>query len=189
MAHQLRHASLLREASVVQSHAGGGDQTFSGIVKDATHHHGKVPLSTGAWYMTNEYVAKAVAKCPASIVRDEGVQACTYKLDMGLASCLSLFFTGATVTELGAGVGRYTRFLQASGRTSGVVAYDGMPDVENKSRGIVHWADLSEPRLLLAPGVDHGPTREPSRPACPRTHPRRLAPKRCLASAAVRAAH
>lgn len=188
MAQQLRHA-MLREASAVQAHARGGDESFSGIVKDASHHHGKVPLSTGAWYLTDEYVAKAISKCPEATVREEGVQACTYKLDVGLAACLSVFFTGATVTELGAGVGRYTRFLQASGRTRGVVAYDGMPDVENKSRGIVHWADLSEPRLLLAPGVIHGARDGAAanpQPAIP--HPEAPRPKGCLGSSWPRTA-
>ena len=166
MEQQLRHA-MLREASAVETRAsfeGVGDNTtrkrtraFKGVVADASHHHGKVPLSTGAWYLTNDYVAKAIANCPEATRRDEGVQACTYKLDVGLAGCLTRFFSDATVTELGAGVGRYTRFLRASGRTRGVVAYDGMPDVENKSRGIVHWADLSEPRLLRAHWGQIGP--------------------------------
>ena len=75
---------MLREASVVQANARAGDASFSGIVKDATHHHGKAPLSTGAWYMTDEYVAKAVASCPESTRRDEGAQALQHEADEAL---------------------------------------------------------------------------------------------------------
>ena len=48
-----------------------------------------------------------------------------------------------TLTELGAGIGRYAKAIRASGLTGRVIAYDGMPDVESKSGGAVRYADLS----------------------------------------------
>jgi hypothetical protein len=95
--------------------------------------NGKFPLSTGAWFMTEQYVSKAKQKCSD----------CMYMLDASLADCLSRFFEGRTITELGAGVGRYAKHIRESGLTGRVVAYDGMPDVETKSGGAVLYADLS----------------------------------------------
>ena len=48
-----------------------------------------------------------------------------------------------TVTELGAGIGRYAKAIRASGLTGRVVAYDGMPDVASKSGGAVRYPNLS----------------------------------------------
>ena len=48
-----------------------------------------------------------------------------------------------TVTELGAGIGRYAKAIRASGLTGRVVAYDGMPDVASKSGGAVCYPNLS----------------------------------------------
>ena len=64
-------------------------------------------------------------------------------LDTALAGCLARFFQGRTLTELGAGIGRYAKAIRASGLTGRVIAYDGMPDVESKSGGAVRYADLS----------------------------------------------
>ena len=68
---------------------------------------------------------------------------CSYMLDTALAGCLARFFQGRTLTELGAGIGRYAKAIRASGLTGRVIAYDGMPDVESKSGGAVRYADLS----------------------------------------------
>ena len=48
-----------------------------------------------------------------------------------------------TLTELGAGIGRYAKAMRASGLTGRVVAYDGMPDVASKSGGAVRYPNLS----------------------------------------------
>ena len=74
--------------------------------------NGKSFRRTGAWVLSKEYMAKA--RCNQS-----GVPAieCAYKLDSRLATCLSQLFRGRSVTELGAGVGRYKRFLEGSGLT------------------------------------------------------------------------
>ena len=53
------------------------------------------------------------------------------------------------VLELGAGLGCYTHAMQAAG--TAVEAYDGVPDVQHLSHGLVKHADLTVPLV-------HGPT-------------------------------
>ena len=98
-----------------------------------TKGHGKEFLPSGAWTVSDDYAKSAKQKC------DD----CIYKLDRGLALCLARFFGAATVTELGAGVGRYAKFIEKVGLGAHVTAYDGMPDVEVRSKGRVQHADLA----------------------------------------------
>ena len=91
--------------------------------------------------MQDSYVSNAKRRC------DD----CSYMLDTALAGCLARFFQGRTLTELGAGIGRYAKAIRASGLTGRVIAYDGMPDVESKSGGAV---------------------RRPTLPSTPTPHPR-----------------
>ena len=68
---------------------------------------------------------------------------CSYKLDRKLARCLAAFFSGRSVTELGAGAGRYKAFVRAAGNVTAYVAYDGLPNAAELSGGLVETADLS----------------------------------------------
>merc|ERR1719389_1469402 len=87
--------------------------------------NGKFFLPTGAWFLTDEYVEKQTKN---------GCSDCTYRLDEKFAKCLAGLFRGGSVTELGAGVGRYKKAIEATGLVTGYTAYDGMPDVESKSQ-------------------------------------------------------
>ena len=90
---------------------------------------GRAELATGAWAMSDAYINRTATKnC------GEPVQAwCVYRLDTGLVKEMARFFGGSTsVTELGAGVGRYARALTPSVRRYS--AYDGMP-AASSSRG------------------------------------------------------
>lgn len=68
---------------------------------------------------------------------------CGYRLDEKLVPCLGAHFGRRTVTELGAGVGRYQQALLSLGQVPAYTAYDGMPDVQTLTSGRVGWADLS----------------------------------------------
>ena len=108
--------------------------------------NGKFALSTGAWYISDQYLlargASSGRVCP------EG-SFCGYKLDERLAQCLAERFAGGSVTELGGGIGHYKRAILRSGLVPRYVAYDGVPDVERMTSGRVHWADLSVPQPYL----------------------------------------
>ena len=84
--------------------------------------------------MTDDYVATArkAGRCAD----------CSYKLDRRFARCIGDLFRGSTVTELGAGIGRYKKSIEPLGVRQ-YTAYDGMLNVEIKSRGVVRYADLS----------------------------------------------
>eukprot|EP00316_Scyphosphaera_apsteinii_P009449 CAMPEP_0119316306 /NCGR_PEP_ID=MMETSP1333-20130426/39384_1 /TAXON_ID=418940 /ORGANISM="Scyphosphaera apsteinii, Strain RCC1455" /LENGTH=235 /DNA_ID=CAMNT_0007321921 /DNA_START=116 /DNA_END=823 /DNA_ORIENTATION=+ len=110
-------------------------------VRDNTTGNGKFFLSTGAWFLTDEYVSSAAKRgCPE----------CVYRLDERLSRCLARLFSGSSVTELGAGIGRYKHAIKATGLVHQYEAYDGMPDVEDKSKGVVHHADLSTEDNIIA---------------------------------------
>ena len=64
--------------------------------------------------MQDSYVSNAKRRC------DD----CSYMLDTALAGCLARFFQGRTLTELGAGIGRYAKAIRASGLTGRVITYD-----------------------------------------------------------------
>jgi len=56
---------------------------------------------------------------------------------------MARLFSGSSVTELGAGIGRYKKYIEGTGLVKQYTAYDGMPDVEAKSQQRVRHADLS----------------------------------------------
>ena len=99
---------------------------------------GRAELATGAWAMSDAYINRTATKSCG-----EPVQAwCVYRLDTGLVKEMARFFGGSTsVTELGAGVGRYARALTPSVRRYS--AYDGMPGIEQRSHGWVTHGDVS----------------------------------------------
>ena len=105
--------------------------------------NGKTFQSTGAWTISREYAASN--KCQNGRTRDpdELEVECAYKLDRRLASCLGHFFRGLSVSELGAGVGRYKRHVDASGLAGPYTAYDGLTNVSTLTRGRVQFADLT----------------------------------------------
>ena len=80
--------------------------------------NGKFPLSTGAWYMTDTYAKQA----SGITVLANGTRVCAagascgYRLDEKLVPCLGAHFGRRTVTELGAGVGRYQQALLSLGQ-------------------------------------------------------------------------
>jgi len=123
-------AALLKEASVPHKISAKAPVTS----------RGKFALSTGAWYMNDEYVrahdGNGTRVCPPK-------HHCGYKLDKKLVSCLAKLFAGRTVTELGAGVGLYQQAVLDTGNVLSWTAYDGMPDIETLTQGRVRWADLS----------------------------------------------
>ena len=96
---------------------------------------GRAELATGAWAMSDAYINRTATKSCG-----EPVQAwCVYRLDTGLVKEMARFFGGsASVTELGAGVGRYARALTPSVRRYS--AYDGMAD--RKRNGTPRRADM-----------------------------------------------
>ena len=101
---------------------------------------GKTFSSTGAWSITKQYMAKA--GCSNQTAGFSGVD-CAYKLDVRLANCLATFFHGLSVTELGSGVGRYKRQVDASGLARAYTAYDGLSNVAELTHGMVAHADLT----------------------------------------------
>lgn len=91
---------------------------------------------TGAWAMDKSYLDAAAATAPAGCA--EEVKAwCVYRLDTPLVMALVSLLGTASVTELGAGVGRYARAVTAHGKTLSYTAYDGMPGIEKISHGCV----------------------------------------------------
>ena len=122
----------------------------AGRIRNGTIVNGKFALSTGAWYMTDEYVKARQADCKADKLTGVAPTPteCTYRLDVPLVRALAKLFIAhlgnASVTELGAGIGRYRRALLGLGVRQ-YTAFDGMPDVDVKSHGAVGYADLSQP--------------------------------------------
>lgn len=123
-------AALLKEASAPHK--------ISPKVPDTSR--GKFALSTGAWYMNDEYLrahgGNGTRVCPPK-------HHCGYKLDYKLVACLAAFFAGHTVTELGAGVGLYQQAVLDTGHVPSWTAYDGIPDIETLTEGRVRWADFT----------------------------------------------
>ena len=103
---------------------------------------GRAELATGAWAMSDAYINRTATKSCG-----EPVQAwCVYRLDTGLVKEMARFFGGsASVTELGAGVGRYARALTASGGVRRYSAYDGMPTA---------WVDAPIASEMARQGTD-----------------------------------
>ena len=111
----------------------------------AAKRDGKERLASGAWTISKDYIRNA-GDCsdpsdPPSLRWSAGQ--CSYKLDRKLARCLAAFFSGRSVTELGAGAGRYKGFVRAAGNVTAYAAYDGLPNAAELSGGLVETADLS----------------------------------------------
>ena len=111
----------------------------------AAKRDGKERLASGAWTISKDYIRNA-GDCsdpsdPPSLRWSAGQ--CSYKLDRKLARCLATFFSGRSVTELGAGAGRYKAFVRAAGNATAYAAYDGLPNAAELSGGQVETADLS----------------------------------------------
>ena len=156
-----RAAAALLRLSLLQllarAHAGATAEALlaEGRLRHGNGERGRFALSTGAWFISPEEKLRRTQNC--SLARKEH---CTYKLDLGLARCLSRFFAGSTVTELGAGVGRYAQFIGGYNDTA-VKAY------VRRSRAWIPTSSLSV-RLLL---TRSGPRRD--RTACPTSRRRR----------------
>ena len=112
-------------------------------------HNGKSFRSTGAWTLSHEYMHQNRCKNDTSAFGATNEIECAYKLDARLASCLASFFRGLSVTELGAGVGRYKRVVDASGLAREYTAYDGLSNVAALTRGKVSFADLTVDNVHL----------------------------------------
>lgn len=99
---------------------------------------------TGAWTLSKALTSQTSSKtCDDGTGETVSGVECNYKLDTRLASCLADFFAGYSVTELGAGLGRYKRRIEKGGRTRGYAAYDGIPNVASLTDGRVSHVDLS----------------------------------------------
>jgi hypothetical protein len=116
---------------------------------------GRTITKTGAWVMNDEYIEPMVRKMTkqstsAGHACTENVKAwCVYRLDTDLVKEMVNLIGASSVTELGAGFGRYARAVLASGRTQSYTAYDGMPGIEEMSHGWVRYGDLTNASLLL----------------------------------------
>uniref|UniRef100_A0A061SH67 Methyltransferase domain protein n=1 Tax=Tetraselmis sp. GSL018 TaxID=582737 RepID=A0A061SH67_9CHLO len=77
---------------------------------------------SGAWYISRKY---------------------KYVFDKTLANALLVVFKGKSVLELGAGLGHYSKFLLSTGKLKALFSYDGVPDIQEVSRGLVHYADFT----------------------------------------------
>lgn len=102
--------------------------------------NGKTFRATGAWSLSQAYIERN--RCSNFTAGDTGID-CTYKLDERLATCLAHFFRGRSVTELGSGVGRYKRHVDATGLAGVYAAYDGLSNVAELTRGRVTFVDLT----------------------------------------------
>ena len=104
--------------------------------------NGKTFRKSGAWTLSKEYVSQN--RCSNKTrAPDELEVECAYKLDRPLAGCLAHFFRGSSVSELGAGVGRYKRHVDATGFAGPYTAYDGLSNVAALTRGRVQYLDLT----------------------------------------------
>eukprot|EP00964_Phaeocystis_antarctica_P012872 scaffold7047_cov65-Phaeocystis_antarctica.AAC.1 len=109
---------------------------------------------TGAWAMDKSYLDAAAATAPAGCA--EEVKAwCVYRLDTPLVMALVSLLGTASVTELGAGVGRYARAVTAHGKTLSYTAYDGMPGIEKISHGPSLEPPKAQPAHLEPTTVQH----------------------------------
>ena len=143
--------AALVQAPIVHDHLRSSLLTEASARQEArTVANGKFPLSTGAWYMTDKYAKQAsgielfangTRVCAAGASKSSIY--CGYRLDEKLVPCLGVHFGRGTVTELGAGVGRYQHAVLSLGRVAAYTAYDGMPDIQTLTSGRVGWADLS----------------------------------------------
>jgi len=77
---------------------------------------------TGAWIISDQY---------------------EYLLDYDLANQLATFFRNSSVTEFGAGTGRYTSYLKNEGIN--IRGYDGVENISELSKGLVQSLDLTKP--------------------------------------------
>ena len=132
-------ASLLRCAVVLVSlervlcgKAGGG--------KSNGKSNGKTFSVTGTWALSETFIEKS--RCSNATKGSSGID-CAYKLDVRLATCLAHFFRGLSVTELGAGVGRYKTHVDNSGMAREYIAYDGLLNVAELTQGRVQHVDLT----------------------------------------------
>mmetsp|Transcript_5644 Transcript_5644/g.14953 ORF Transcript_5644/g.14953 Transcript_5644/m.14953 type:complete len:257 (+) Transcript_5644:179-949(+) len=114
--------------------------TLFAWASSAAKHNGKTFSATGTWRLSREYIQQN--RC-ANSTHSISALDCTYKLDSRLANCLAHFFRGHTITELGSGVGRYKRAVDATGLAGEYVAYDGLTNVAELTRGQVSFADLT----------------------------------------------
>jgi hypothetical protein len=76
----------------------------------------------------------------------------TYTLDRGLAAAYIPLFRGRSVLELGAGKGCYTASLLSTVRS--IRAFDGAPNVERLTKGLVGRADLTKTSPALGGASD-----------------------------------
>jgi len=112
---------------------------------------GRSEAKTGAWVMDQSYL-DAAGKKAATVGCAEEVKAwCVYRLDSHLVVALVSLLGTASVTELGAGVGRYARAVTSHNKTLSYTAYDGMPGIEKISHGWVRHRDLANASLTLIP--------------------------------------
>lgn len=102
--------------------------------------NGKTFSVTGTWALSETFIEKS--RCSNATKGSSGID-CAYKLDARLATCLAHFFRGLTVTELGAGVGRYKTHVDNSGMAREYVAYDGLLNVAELTQGRVQHVDLT----------------------------------------------
>jgi hypothetical protein len=77
-------------------------------------------------------VSQSGGWCP-----DTEILAKEHVTDERLAAALSELFAGASVVGLGDGLGHYNKLLRDSGAVSRYDSYDGTPDIEQITKGIV----------------------------------------------------
>ena len=106
--------------------APGGD-VLTWLRVRCPRHGQNVPDDSGGWTLNEAY---------------------TYKLDRRVLREYTRLFAGATVTELGAGKGCYTKALLATKRVKAVRAFDGARNIASLTDGLVQFADLSKPGHL-----------------------------------------
>ncbi|CAG5129025.1 unnamed protein product [Candidula unifasciata] len=66
--------------------------------------------------------------------------------DKGLSTALSKFSKGKTVGSFGDGPGKYKSHIDSLAEVVSYTAYDGAPHVENVTRGLVKFLDLTAPQ-------------------------------------------
>ena len=71
-----------------------------------------------------------------------------YYLDEGLAIAIFSLIHHQSLLTFGAGKGHYELFLEELGYTGSRYSLDAAPSVENLTRGVVHFGDLSQPLSL-----------------------------------------
>ncbi|XP_055875545.1 uncharacterized protein LOC106052125 isoform X1 [Biomphalaria glabrata] len=69
-----------------------------------------------------------------------------HKWDKGFANALSSFLKGKTVGSFGDGPGAYKSYLDSLGEVRNYTAYDGAPYIEDVTKGLVKFLDLTSPQ-------------------------------------------